>query len=92
MKFNLGQPVVTGGVYKFISSNKEFAKHIILSLRRHMAGDWGDVCDEDRVTNEFALRDGGRLFSVYKGEGMPTIWVITEWDQSVTTILLPEEY
>ena len=92
MKFNLGQLVVTRGINNFLSSNKEFAKQVMLSLRRHVAGDWGDVCDEDRVANEVALRDGGRLFSVYKSEGMPTIWVITEWDRSVTTILFPADY
>jgi hypothetical protein len=57
-----------------------------------MAGDWGDVCDDDRVANELALLGGERLFSVYKGEGLPKIWVITEWNRSVTTILFPEEY
>jgi hypothetical protein len=36
-----------------------------------MAGDWGDVSDEDRVENELALQEGDRLFSVYKKEGLP---------------------
>ena len=92
MKFNPGQLVVTGGVNDLMASNEEFGKQVMLSLKRHVAGDWGEVCDEDRVTNELALRDGGRLFSVYKSEGMPNIWLITEWDRSVTTVLLPDEY
>jgi hypothetical protein len=75
-----------------LSGNEEFAKHAMLSMRRHVAGEWGDVCDEDRVTNEFALQQGDRLFSVYKKEGLPTIWIITEWDRSVTTALFPDEY
>lgn len=92
MKFNSGLLVVTRGVNDLIASNEEFAKQVMLSLKRHLAGDWGEVCDEDRITNELALRDGGRLFSVYKREGMPTIWVITEWNRSVTTILFPADY
>jgi hypothetical protein len=92
MKFNPGQLVVTRGVNDLIATNEEFAKHVLLSLKRHMAGDWGDVCDEDRVTNELALQHCERLFSVYKKDGMPKIWVISEWDRSVTTVLFPDEY
>ena len=92
MKFNPGQMVLTRGVNDLIADNEEFAKHVMLSIRRHMDGDWGDVCDDDRVTNEMALQGGDRLFSVYKKDGVPTIWIITEWDRSVTTVLFPEEY
>lgn len=92
MKFNPGQMVITRGVNDLIASSEEFAKHVMLSIRRHVAGDWGDVCDEDRVTNEMALQEGDRLLSVYKKEGVPTIWIITECDRSVTTVLFPDEY
>jgi hypothetical protein len=92
MKFNPGQLVVTGGINDLMADNEEFAKHVYLSLRRHLTGDWGDVCDEDRVANELALHDGERLFSVYKKDGLPNIWIITEWDRSVTTVLFPDEY
>jgi len=61
-------------------------------LARHMQGDWGDICDEDRGLNEQALIDGLRLMSVYKVAEDLKIWIITEADRSVTTILLPEEY
>lgn len=92
MKFNPGQLVVTRGVHDMMTINGEFAKHVMLSIRRHVSGDWGDVCDDDRVTNELALQKGERLFSVYKKERLPTIWIITEWDRSVTTTLFPDEY
>lgn len=92
MKFNPGQLVVTRGVNDLIAINKEFAKFIHVSLHRHLAGDWGEVCDEDRAANDLALQEGDRLFSVYKKEGLPKIWVITECDRSVTTTLFPEEY
>ncbi len=92
MKFNPGQLMMTRGVNGLVADNEDFAIHVQLSLKRHLAGDWGDVSDEDRVTNEMALQVGDRLFSVYKKEGLPNLWIITEWDRSVTTALLPEEY
>ncbi|MBI2354440.1 MAG: hypothetical protein HYV06_05335 [Deltaproteobacteria bacterium] len=92
MKFPPGKLVVTRGVFELIDRNDEFAKHVSLSLRRHLSGDWGDLCDEDRVANESALLEGERLFSAYEKEGLPKIWIITERDRSVTTILFPDEY
>ena len=61
-------------------------------LARHFCGDWGDCCEEDRKVNDSALANGQRLMSVYKSPDHETIWIITEWDRSITTVLLPEEY
>jgi hypothetical protein len=61
-------------------------------LQRHASGDWGDVCEEDRVANNDALQYGDRLLSSYAISENIKIWVITEYDRSVTTILLPSEY
>jgi hypothetical protein len=69
-------------------------------LARHVRGDWGVVCTEDREQNAVALRDGLRLLSAYpidptkpaEGHGDNCVWIITEADRSVTTILLPDEY
>ncbi len=69
-------------------------------LSRHVRGDWGVVCAEDRKSNFEALRGGFRIFSAYpidpeepcKGFGDNTLWIITEADRSATTFLLPEEY
>lgn len=91
MKFSAGQLMMTSSVNELIAENSEFSKRVFQSLQRHFAGDWGDLCDEDRAANESALQEGGRLFSVYK-DGMPTIWIITEWDRSATTVLFPDEY
>jgi hypothetical protein len=92
MKFNPGHLVVTRGVNDLIANDEKFSRHVHLSIKRHLAGDWGDLCDEDRVANELALKEGLRLFSVYTKEELPKIWVITEWDRSVTTVLFPDEY
>jgi hypothetical protein len=92
MKFATGQLVVTRSVNDLIADNDKFAKHVYNSLQRHVVGDWGDLCEEDRIANESALEHGKRLFSVFKSDGLPTIWIITEWDRSLTTVLFPEEY
>jgi hypothetical protein len=60
-------------------------------LARHATGDWGDVDAHDKQANDLALRDGNRLFSAY-GRRDRALWVITEADRSVTTILRPEDY
>jgi hypothetical protein len=61
-------------------------------VQRHLDGDWGEVSQEDREINNAALQNGGRLLSAYRiGSGVK-LWVITEEDRSVTTVLLPDEY
>ena len=61
-------------------------------LSRHLRGDWGDLCQEDKTENELGLKDGFRLMSSYQVAQTEKLWVITEADRSVTTLLLPEEY
>lgn len=60
-------------------------------LARHASGDWGDVDGEDRRANDRAVRDGDRVRSAYQ-TAAGRVWLITEWDRSATTLLLPEEY
>jgi hypothetical protein len=62
------------------------------ALRRHATGDWGELDAEDQLANENALLRGDRLFSVYHSATRVKFYVITEWDRSVTTVLLPEDY
>lgn len=61
-------------------------------LARHRKGDWGNVCADDWEANNRDLADGNRLLSAYRTKKGVKLWVITEWDRSVTTLLLPEEY
>ena len=58
----------------------------------HVNGDWGDLEDEDKKENELSVKEGFRILSAYHLDTGAKVWVITEWDRSVTTILLPEEY
>ena len=61
-------------------------------LTEYERGEWGDILPVDRGLNEPALRDGERIFSVYQVTRDLTFWVITEWDRSYTTVMLPEDY
>lgn len=89
---SLGRLAWTSGVNNKIADDVEFAKLVFASLQRHVAGDWGDVCTEDREANDKALEMGERVLSAYEKVPLPKIWIITEWDRSVTTVLFPEEY
>ena len=67
------------------------APFIIKCLGRHVAGDWGDLDAEDRATNDRGLDTEGRILSSYN-HPRGKLWIITEWDRSVTTCLLPSDY
>jgi hypothetical protein len=61
-------------------------------IERHQAGDLGELCDEDWSANTRAIECGGRVFSSYRVQANTKVWVITEADRSITTLLLPSEY
>jgi hypothetical protein len=84
----LGRVVATPGALKLLMEARE---HPFNFLARHATGDWGELCAFDRRQNEIALREGNRVFSSYDAPA-GRVWIITEADRSVTTILLPEEY
>ena len=77
-----------GAVDALIEANQDPAE----LLHRHLTGDWGDLEDEDKKENELSVKEGFRILSAYKLDTGVKFWVITEWDRSVTTILLPNEY
>ncbi len=86
IRFPVGQVVITAN-----ASLQLKTEEVMTALKRHTCGDWGDLCPEDSLANDDALREGGRLFSAY-GTGQHRFWIITEADRSVTTILMPEDY
>jgi hypothetical protein len=87
--FLLGQVVATPGALAALEKTGQ-APHEF--LRRHVSGDWGTLPEEDIAENERALKHGYRLFSGYNLADDTRMWIITEWDRSVTTLLLPLEY
>ena len=102
-RFPLGQIVATPGALELLQETGFSAAALI---SRHVHGDWGDLCEEDRAENEFAVTRRLRILSCYrlvdaarlaatpteKRSSLPTLWIISEADRSVTTLLRPSDY
>jgi hypothetical protein len=92
--FSLGRIVATPGALEALHNAGQSADEF---LCRHVTGDYGDLCDEDKNLNDAALIDGSRLLSAYKTTKGAKLWVITEATNEVglrycTTLLLPSDY
>jgi len=85
--FSLGQLCATPAALEVLTP-----EDIQSALARHLRGDWGDVCQEDKELNNMALLSDTRLLSAYKTPSGKKFWIITEADRSLTTVLLPEDY
>lgn len=86
-EFKLGRLVATSNAITAISPDDAAG-----GLHRHVSGDWGECCAEDKAANDEALKTGGRLMSVYTDSKGTKFRIITEPDRSATTVLLPEDY
>lgn len=87
--FSLGRTVATPHVLQVLAQQGITPLSLLI---RYAAGDWGDVPPDDAQANHIALKSGSRLFSSYHIDPDARIWIITEADRSVTTLLLPSEY
>ena len=85
--FSLGRVVATPNALATIPPDE-----VTKALGRHAACDWGECGPEDWQENELSLKEGFRLFSVYRSSKGVKFWIITEADRSATTVLLPEDY
>lgn len=83
----LGRIVATPGALGKIP-----AEEIRTALHRHRSRDWGTLQPGDQAANEQALVDGVRILSCHRTTAGVKLWIITEGDRSVTTVLLPEDY
>lgn len=86
-RFNPGQLMITRNAKDVLPRVEVNA-----AIKRHLQGDWGDVCQSDWQLNEDALKQGDRLLSVYHTQDGEKFWIITESDRSATTVLLPSDY
>ena len=87
--FPAGRLVATPGALALL---EQAHKSPLEFLSRHRRGDWGELCQEDKTENELSLKYGFRLLSSYPITKTEKLWIITEADRSVTTLLLPAEY
>lgn len=96
--FALGNVVATRNVWELIDSNEQFSQFVSICLSRYIANDWGELDAEDLEANDHAVRNGERLIASYQiPEEVEEVfedrlWIITEWDRSVTTLLFPGDY
>lgn len=88
IRFLPGQVVATSALVYALDGDTTVLHSL---LARHLSGDWGTVCDEDKQTNEYALKNGERILSRYEHDEI-SIYIITEWDRSYTTIMRVEDY
>lgn len=96
--FEIGRLVSTRAVFDTMEENEEFKTFVSGCLSRYILYDWGDTCPEDWMLNNQAVRDGDRVMAVYN---IPDeiediyenqLWIITESDRTVTTMLFPSDY
>ena len=87
--FPSGRLVMTPAALALLEQTKKLPVEF---LSRHLRRDWGDLDEEDKTENELSLKYGLRLLSSYQVSESEKLWVITEADRSVTTLLLPAEY
>lgn len=93
MSFDLGQLVATRQVGSDMQNNHQFNNDIIQALYRYMNCDFSYMDHEEDVQlNLDAIKNGDkRILGIYPTV-LGDIWIITEWDRSVTTIMYPSEY
>lgn len=92
-KFTTGAFYVTAAIHSRMSEERNFGYFVRRSVRRYMDCDWGDRSKEDKALNDEAVINEDRIFSAYTYPVDGTkIWIITEADRSVTTVLFPDEY
>jgi len=91
MNMQYGQIVATRGVADLMERDAAFRRDLAAAFQRYQRGDWGEVCPEDWALNDQSAQDGERILAAYTCAGVK-VWIITEWDRSVTTFLFPDEY
>lgn len=89
IQFSTGQIVATPGALRLLEQHRILPSQL---LERHIRADFGVVPPEDAEVNRAAIEHAdGRILSSYP-VGDDRVWIITEWDRSLTTLLLPDEY
>lgn len=89
MYFEPGQIVATPAALELLNQHRLSPLELV---RRHINGDYGDLCTDDIEANLHAIKAGLRIVSKYRITASDAIYVITEADRSSTCLLLPSEY
>ncbi len=84
--FTLGKVRVTQAVSEVLSSDK-----IHELIKRQLSYDWGNTCQSDWLLNDNAVKHQERVVSLHTVDE-ENLFIITEADRSVTTIMFTYEY
>lgn len=94
-----GRVVMTVGIADAIENDDVLAKEVTAAFDRFQVKDWGNLCEEDKQMNDYAISNApnnlelaDRVLAKYELSNGESIYIITEWDLSVTTILFTYEY
>ena len=84
--------VMTKAIQSAMIESEQFKKEVFNCFIRFTYSDWGDMTDSDKEQNDIALKSGKeRIFARYD-TSKGAIYIITEADRSLTTILFSTEY
>ena len=90
--FKVGNLVQTSSIAQACKNDYNFLQDVRKCLARYMKKDWGDTYNGDKELNDNAVACGDDRIVASYNIGNRKIFIITEWDRSVTTILFAEEY
>jgi hypothetical protein len=89
VRFPLGHLFMTPGAIAALEDTGQSPQEFI---SRHARLEQGELSAADYKENLFSVDKYLRIISAFKTTQGIKLWVITEADRSVTTILLPSEY
>ena len=87
--FNPGVTVITPGALDALAAAEQHPGDF---LTRHLQGDWGELCEDDKAENQTALECDLRLMSAYRTSAGQKLWIITEADRSATNVEIHISY
>lgn len=94
MQFELGEVVFSQKVSEQLKKSKQLAIDINRAMSMYIVADFSEMeCQKDIDANLHAVKTGkGRIFAIYNTVSAGKIYIITERNKNITTILFPEEY
>ena len=95
-RFTSGPLHITAGLKVVADESERHAFELHSAMRRHLAGDWGDLDQDDKNANEHDIIEGaGRLLSKYMVGGEPiyvATYICEDALQNYTIAMLTSEY